>query len=205
MPIRDQAERVRTTVNFLASDMQQMVRQLQINGHPDIDPTHDVRRLTGVCLRRSANSAAAVEDVNTKIRQVQGRWVGDETADQNYMFIHRKEFTNLGAILMNSNAGVVDGAARSHAQIRPLDRDTAAGAHVPGARLRTAAAVLAHPRTPVISRKGSTLLRLGTRTRTRTPLRGERGSFGAGREAELPRQKKHARLRLCKGDTPVYR
>ena len=205
VPIRDAGVRVRTTVNFLASDMQQMVRQLQIDGHPDIDPTHDVRSLTGVCLRRGGNSAAAVEDVNTKIRQVQGRWVGDETADQNYMFLHRNEFVRLGATLINSNAGVVAGAAGPHAQIRPLALVTAAGAHVRGARLRTAAAVLRHPHTPDVAREGSAVLRTGARARTRVALRAGRGSFGAGSGAELPRQKKRVRLRLWRGDPPVSR
>ena len=119
------------------------------------------------------------------------------------MFLHRNEFVSLGATIINSNAGVVAGAARPHAQIRPLGPVTAAGAHVLGARLRTAAAVLRHPHTPDGSRRGSGVLRLGASARTRTPLRVGRGGFGAGGGAEPPRQKKRARLRLWKGDPPV--
>ena len=104
-PLRDKADRSRTTTNFLSTDIQQAVRQLQVSHHPAVAGTPDVRCLTCVALRRGANSAAAVADVATKIRQVQGRWVGEETADQNYMFIHRNEFVPLGQILMQSNTG----------------------------------------------------------------------------------------------------
>ena len=103
--VRDRKLRTKATTNFLAADMQQALRQLQVDGHKDVDPTQDVRTLTGVCLRRAGNSVAAAARIVGAIKQVQGRWCGPEAMDQSYMFVHREEFVAVGPALMRSDMG----------------------------------------------------------------------------------------------------
>ena len=98
--VRDVSPRPKTTTNFLTSDLRQAIRQLQINGHPDVDPTLNVLSLSGVCLRRAGNSAAAALSIPAAVRQIQGRWNGAETHDQNYLFLHRQQFEGIGAAIL---------------------------------------------------------------------------------------------------------
>jgi len=101
----DKRVRVKTTTNFLSDDLRQVLLQLQVDCHPDVAGTPSVKAFTPVCIRRAANSIAAAEHVNKAIRQVQGRWNGPETHDQNYMFVHRSQFTGIGSLLFNSEVG----------------------------------------------------------------------------------------------------
>jgi len=103
--VADVQARTKTTTNFLSDDLRQVLLQLQIDLHPDVAGTPNVKAFTPVCIRRAANSIAAAEHVNKAIRQVQGRWNGPETHDQNYMFVHRSEFTGIGSLLFNSEIG----------------------------------------------------------------------------------------------------
>lgn len=98
--VRDVSLRPKSTTNFLTADLRQAIRQLQIDRHPDVDPALNVLSLSGVCLRRAGNSAAAALNIPAAIRQVQGRWNGAETHDQNYLFLHRKQFEGIGAAIL---------------------------------------------------------------------------------------------------------
>ena len=103
--VRDRTARPKTTTDFLAKDMRQALRQLQVDNHPDVDVTMDVLTFTSICLRRAGNSVAAAAGIANALRQVQGRWNGPEAMDQNYMFVHRAEFEQIGGVLMRSNMG----------------------------------------------------------------------------------------------------
>ena len=103
--VRDRRPRAKATTNFLSADLRQLLRQLQVNKHPAVAGTLDVKTFTPVCLRRAANSVSAAENVHKAIRQVQGRWNGPETHDQNYMFVHRSQFTGIGSLLFSSEVG----------------------------------------------------------------------------------------------------
>ena len=104
--VRDPDHRAyKTTTDFITKDVRQMLRQLQHDEHPDVDPDLDVDAFTAVCLRRAGNSVAAAEGVASALRQVQGRWLGETTHDQHYMDIHRTEFTSMGQTLMLSGVG----------------------------------------------------------------------------------------------------
>ena len=98
-----------STTNFLADDIRQALRQLQHLRHPDI-PMEDVKHFVTVALRRGGNSAAAARGITSAIRQVQGRWRGEETHDQHYLELHRHEFTSMGHTLI---MGDCDGGAPS--------------------------------------------------------------------------------------------
>ena len=110
--VRDTTRRAKAeTTNFLTADIRQMLRQLQVDDHPDLRGTPSVSTFSGVCIRRAANSVAAAEGIASALRQVQGRWLGAETHDQHYMYVHRAEFVSMGQTLMLSNMG--SGAAPS--------------------------------------------------------------------------------------------
>jgi hypothetical protein len=59
----------------------------------------DVKRISGISLRRGGNSAAAAAGVSNLMRAAQGRWLCTETPDQRYTMLHRTEHVELATTI----------------------------------------------------------------------------------------------------------
>ena len=59
----------------------------------------DVKRISGISLRRGGNFAAAAAGVSNLMRAAQGRWLCTETPDQSYTMLHRTEHVELATTI----------------------------------------------------------------------------------------------------------
>ena len=83
----------------VAAELQGMVRECVQRAW--LPPDFQVRRITGISLRRGGNSAAAVCGVDSLVRAAQGRWLCTETPDEKYTMLHRSKMVSLatGAVV----------------------------------------------------------------------------------------------------------
>jgi hypothetical protein len=59
----------------------------------------DVKRFSGIALRRGGNSAAAAAGISSLMRAAQGRWRCTETPDEKYTILHRTEMVQLATTI----------------------------------------------------------------------------------------------------------
>lgn len=92
------------TVDFLGDDLRQMMRELKRRGEASVQGL-DLAKITPISLRRGGNSAAAALGISASHRRLHGRWKKDTCPDEDYLFLHEKEFLAISGRVMLSKHG----------------------------------------------------------------------------------------------------
>jgi len=82
----------------VAAELQGMVQECVRRGW--LPPDFQVKRITGISLRRGGNSAAAACGVDSLVRAAQGRWLCTETPDEKYTMLHRSKMVSLATTVL---------------------------------------------------------------------------------------------------------
>jgi hypothetical protein len=82
----------------VAAELQGMVQECVQRGW--LPPNFQVKRITGISLRRGGNSAAAACGVDSLVRAAQGRWLCTETPDEKYTMLHRSKMISLATTIL---------------------------------------------------------------------------------------------------------
>jgi hypothetical protein len=82
----------------VAAELQGMVQECVRRGW--LPPDFQVKRITGISLRRGGNSAAAACGVDSLVRAAQGRWLCTETPDEKYTMLHRSKMVSLATTIL---------------------------------------------------------------------------------------------------------
>ena len=92
------------TSDFLTKDMRTMLRQLQRDGEESVQDMQ-IEKASAISLRRGGNSAAAALGISATFRRIHGRWKKDSCPDNEYLFLHKKQFNAIAADIMASKHG----------------------------------------------------------------------------------------------------
>lgn len=102
-PVRTAPHRVATS-DFVTKDLRTMLWQLQRDAHPAVKGL-EVKEASAISLRRGGNSAAAAEGISSTFRRVHGRWRKDTCPDNEYLFLHAKQFAAIASQVLSSTHG----------------------------------------------------------------------------------------------------
>jgi hypothetical protein len=64
-----------------------------------------IEKTSAISLRRGGNSAAAALGISATFRRIHGRWKKDSCPDNEYLFLHKKQFNAIAADIMASKHG----------------------------------------------------------------------------------------------------